>query len=293
MQPGSCGILAIQTRPCKRSHEALTLAQELSHPFSLAFALVLCCLAPSVPPGGAGSPRAGRGSDNTLDRAGVSVLVGGRDYPAGLGAGRAGTGRRRDCQIRQGLAACQATGAELARPYYLALLAEAYGKVGQAEEGLTVLAEALAVVDKTGERFYEAELYRLKGRADAAVKQVSRQVQTSLEVANPQPLTPNPQAEAEAEACFHKAIEIARRQQAKSLELRAVMSLSRLWQQQGKKEEARQMLAEIYGWFTEGFDTKDLQEAKALLEELEGQGIRTPSENRKSAGRRVARPKKR
>jgi predicted ATPase len=72
----------------------------------------------------------------------------------------------------------------------------------------------------------------------------------------------------EAGACFHKAIEIARQQQAKSLELRAVMSLSRLWQQQGKKEKARQMLAEIYGWFTEGFDTKDLQEAKTLLEEL-------------------------
>jgi adenylate cyclase len=86
------------------------------------------------------------------------------------------------------------------------------------------------------------------------------------EVTNPQSLTPNPQAE--AEACFHKAIEIARRQQAKSLELRAVMSLARLWQQQGKNEEARQMLAEIYGWFTEGFDTADLKEAKALLEEL-------------------------
>jgi DNA-binding winged helix-turn-helix (wHTH) protein len=85
---------------------------------------------------------------------------------------------------------------------------------------------------------------------------------------SPQSLTLNPQAEAEAEACFHKAIEIARRQQAKSLELRAVTSLARLWQQQGKKDEARQLLAEIYGWFTEGFDTKDLQEAKALLEEL-------------------------
>src|SRR5713226_8664271 len=74
--------------------------------------------------------------------------------------------------------------------------------------------------------------------------------------------------ESPAAECFHKAIEIARRQQAKSLELRAVMSLSRLWQRQGKKDEARQLLAEIYGWFTEGFDTKDLQEAKALLEEL-------------------------
>ena len=84
-----------------------------------------------------------------------------------------------------------------------------------------------------------------------------------------QPLTPSPQAEAEAEACFLKAIDIARHQSAKSLELRAVMSLTLLWQKQGKKEEARQMLAEIYGWFTEGFDTKDLKEAKALLKELE------------------------
>jgi len=74
--------------------------------------------------------------------------------------------------------------------------------------------------------------------------------------------------ETEAEACFWKAIEVARRQSAKSLELRASTSLARLWQQQGKKKEAHQMLAEIYGWFTEGFDTKDLQEAKALLDEL-------------------------
>ena len=82
------------------------------------------------------------------------------------------------------------------------------------------------------------------------------------------PLTPDPQGE--AEACFQKAIEVARNQEAKSLELRAVMSLSRLWQQQGKHAEAQQRLAELYGWFTEGFDTKDLQAAKALLEELSG-----------------------
>jgi len=87
-----------------------------------------------------------------------------------------------------------------------------------------------------------------------------------LPATNSQSPTPNPQQE--AEACFHKAIEVARRQQAKSLELRAVMSLARLWQQQGKKKQARKMLAEIYGWFTEGFDTADLQEAKALLDEL-------------------------
>jgi predicted ATPase len=86
---------------------------------------------------------------------------------------------------------------------------------------------------------------------------------------SPQPLTPSPQAEAEAEACFLKAIEVAQRQQAKSLELRATTSLARLWQSQGKQREAHRMLAKVYGWFTEGFDTKDLQEAKTLLEGLE------------------------
>ena len=175
-----------------------------------------------------------------------------------------GQGTEGVAQIRQGIAAYQATGAEIERPHWFALLAEAYGKVGQAKEGLTVLAEALAVVDENGDRYYEAELYRLKG--DLSLQSEVRGPKS--EVSDPRSLTPDPQAEAEAEACFQRAIEIARRQQAKSLELRAVMSLSRLWQQQGKKEEARQMLAEIYGWFTEGFDTKDLQEAKGLLEEL-------------------------
>jgi hypothetical protein len=137
--------------------------------------------------------------------------------------------------------------------------------VGQSQQGLVALAEALAAVERTAERVDEAELYRLKGQLTV---QKSRVRSPGSGVPNTQHLTPSTHAEAEAEVCFHKAIEIARRQQAKSLELRAVMSLSRLWQSQGKKEEARRMLAEIYGWFTEGFDTKDLQEAKALLEEL-------------------------
>jgi predicted ATPase len=130
-----------------------------------------------------------------------------------------------------------------------ALLAEAYGKAGQGEEALKVLAEARLQMDNTGERFWEAELYRLQGELTLAQDSTS---QSSVEV----------------EQCFWKAIEIAQQQRAKSLELRAVMSLSRLRQRQGKKAAARQLLAEIYGWFTEGFDTKDLQEAKALLAEL-------------------------
>ena len=127
------------------------------------------------------------------------------------------------------------------------LLAEAHGKVGKTEEGLTVLAEALATVDNTEERNWEAELHRCKG--ELLLMQQGQKV-------------------GEAEECFRKALDTARRQQAKSLELRAAMSLSRLWQQQGKQEEAYRLLEEIYGWFTEGFDTADLKEAKALLEEL-------------------------
>ena len=108
---------------------------------------------------------------------------------------------------------------------------------------------------------YEAELYRLRGELLLNAKCGIRNVES-----NPQSAVYNPQLE--AEECFQKAIDIARRQQAKSWELRAVMSLSRLWQKQGKKEEAHQLLAEIYGWFIEGFDTADLKDAKALLDEL-------------------------
>jgi adenylate cyclase len=159
-------------------------------------------------------------------------------------------------QLRQGAAGQRATGAEALQPWFLAMLAEAYGKAEQAEEGLTVLAEALAVVDKNGERFYEAELYRLKGELLLAQEGKNQKAKGKSEDVS------------EAEECFQKAIDIARKQEAKSWELRAATSLARLWQQQGKKAEARQMLAEIYSWFTEGFDTKDLQEAKALLEQL-------------------------
>src|SRR5262249_47474511 len=159
--------------------------------------------------------------------------------------GRKGEGT---AQIRQGLAAFDATGAVMGRSYYLALLAEAYGKAGQPEEGLAVLAEAINQVQKTGERYWEAELYRLKG--ELSLKSGARS------------------PESEAEPCFLKAIEIAQRQQVRSLELRATMSLARLWQQQGKTKEAHEMLSEVYSWFTEGFETKDLQEAKALIDSL-------------------------
>jgi predicted ATPase len=149
-------------------------------------------------------------------------------------------------QVQQGLAAYRATGSALLQPYFLALLAEAYRRAGQVEAGLTGLAEALRLVDDTGERWYQAELYRLKGELLLDLS-VERHVEAAL--------------------CLQQALDIARHQQAKSLELRAALSLARLWQQQGKSAAAHQLLVESYGWFTEGFATADLQEVQGLLQE--------------------------
>ena len=135
----------------------------------------------------------------------------------------------------------------MATPYLLSFLGEVYGAGGHSEAGLQVLDEALAAVRDTGERMYEAELYRLKG-------ELLRM--QSMDYA------------AEAEACLHQALALARHQQAKALELRAAMSLARLWHLQGKRAEAHVLLTPISSWFTEGFDTTDLQEANALLDAL-------------------------
>ncbi len=253
--PGVCGLaqgacvlwlLGYPDQARKRIKEAPILAQELAHPFSLALALDYAAMLSQF-----------RREVQTAQEQAEALIALSREqgFPVFLAQGTIvqgwalagqGQGETGITQMRQGLAAYRGTGAELGLPYQLARLAEVYGRTGLAEEGLSVLAEALAATDKTNDRRWAAELYRLKG--ELTLKQSSVQK--------------------EAEECFHQAIDIARRQSAKSLELRAAMSLARLWQSQGKKDEARQMLAEIYNWFTEGFDTKDLQEAKALLEEL-------------------------
>ena len=176
-----------------------------------------------------------------------------------------GQGAEGIAQMRQGLDACRATGAELFQPYYLALLAEANGQVGQTEEGLRLLVEALTAAEKTGERVYEAELYRVKG--ELLLGQAAARGAAPTSAAQPAMFVGGePSVITEIEVCFRQALSVAHRQQARSLELRAAMSLGRLWQRQGKRDEARQLLAEIFGWFTEGFDTTDLQEARALLE---------------------------
>jgi len=158
-----------------------------------------------------------------------------------------GQGEAGLAQMHQGLAAILATGQRLAQPRGLVLLAEATGHTGQVAEGLRLLAEALAALEASGQGDLLAEAYRLKG--EFLLRQAL------------------PDA-SQAEACFQQALAVARHQQAKSWELRVALSLSRLWQRQGKRTEARELLAPLYGWFTEGFDTADLQEAKALLTAL-------------------------
>jgi hypothetical protein len=154
------------------------------------------------------------------------------------------------------------------------MLVEGYAKGGQIEEGLRVVAEALAVAQKNAECHHEAELYRLKGELllqQAVRRDAPPAIPTDILLVTPterEGATSASPLQAEAENCFRQALDVARYQQAKSLELRAAMSLSRLWRMQGKQVEARELLAEVYYWFTEGFDTPDLQEARALLEAL-------------------------
>jgi len=230
-----------------RGIEAFTLAQELAHPASLAY--VRNCIAFLY--------HHLRDLEKTQEWTDASIALStehGFAYwpPQGMmlqgwvlvERGQAAEGIVR---IRQGLVALQATGTDIQRAYSLGLLANAYRLVGQINEGLATLDEALTAVDKTGGRWGEAELHRLKG--ELLMRQAGSNTQR-------------------VEICFQQALAVARRQQARSLELRAAMSLSRLWQRQGKMAEAQQLLGDIYGWFTEGFETADLKAAKALLNEL-------------------------
>ena len=229
----------------------LPLAQELAHPFSLSFALdysVWC--------------HQHRGEVQAVQEQAEALIALTSEQGFGLFLAQGhlfrgwalvmqGDETQGLALLHQGLAAYRATGALLQRTYFPALVAEGYEKVGQRAEGLSLLAEALAAADKTGEGHYEAELYRLKGELT-----LQSEVQS---------LTARSKA---AEVCFHTALDIARQQSAKSWELRAATSLARLWQRQGKQQEARTVLTPVYNWFTEGFDTKDLREARVLLQEL-------------------------
>jgi predicted ATPase/class 3 adenylate cyclase len=241
------GLLGYPDQALQRSDDTRVLAQERAHPFTLAYALDFATRIHQLRREGQLTHQWAEALLTLSREQGFTQRLATGTILWGWALAAQGQTAEGIAQMRQGLAAFRATGAELARPYYLALLAEAYEEAGQAEEGLTALAEALAAAHTTGERFCEAELARLTGE--------------SL-------LAQSAEHHAAVETWFQQALDIARRQQAKSLELRTAMSLSRLWQRQGKCKEAHDLLAPIFGWFTEGFDTADLQEAQALLEEL-------------------------
>jgi predicted ATPase len=241
-------FLGYPDQALKRSHEALTLAQELSHPFSLSSALNFAVWLHQHRREGQLTQEGVETLMTFSTEQGFALWLAWGTAMQGWALAEQGQVEEGIAQIYQCLDTSRATGAKLGRSHFLALLAEAHGKVGQAEEGLSALSEALTWVDQSGERFYEAELYRLKGELVLQSGVWSR--------------------ESEAEKCFQKAIEIAQKQQAKSLELRAATSLARLWQSQRKRDEARELLEPVYSWFTEGFDTTDLIDAKTLLDEL-------------------------
>jgi predicted ATPase len=234
-----------------RSHEAIALAWRLSQPYSLNFALSYNAILhlwrrePSL------VKERVETMVSLMQEHGFVHFLGGGMARLGWALVEQGAVDEGIAQIHQALEAHRIHRIWLGRYEIMAILAGAYGKAGQAQEGLRVLADAITLAHHNAELHCEAELYRLKGEL---------LLQSDIE---------GLAFVAEAETCFQQAFAVARRQQAKSFELRAVMSLSRLWQRQGKQAAARQMLAEIYSWFTEGFDTPDLQDAISLLEALQ------------------------
>ncbi|MCH9051834.1 MAG: AAA family ATPase [Proteobacteria bacterium] len=243
----SLWFLGYANQALEQAHDAVTLAKRLSHPFSLAHARLFVAMVHQFR----------REAELAQERAEATIALCAEQGFAQLSAQGAvmrgwAVAARGQVEIgigemHRGLSALRATGAGAHRPYFLALLSEAYGHTGQAEEGLSPLAESLDLIETGNVRTWEAELHRLEGELLLA-----RSAKNA----------------AEAEGCFDQAIAVARRQLAKSLELRAATSLARLWQGQGKIAEADDLLSPVYGWFTEGFETADLRDAKALLDEL-------------------------
>jgi adenylate cyclase len=239
--------LGYDTQAQQRMQEALALAQQIEHTPSLAHAQFFAAALAQSRRDSAGTYARADALMTFAAAQGLMHRIEQGRILRGWALAMQGDAAAGVVHIRQGLAAGQGVEHKLGRPYYLALLAEAAGQAGQPEAGLTALAEACTLVEATEERRWEAEVYRLKGT-------LLRQL-------------PRPDV-GQAEACFRQALHVAGRQQARALELRAAVSCSQLWLAQGQRDAARGLLAPLYGWFTEGFDTADLQEARALLEAL-------------------------
>jgi predicted ATPase len=239
-------VLGYSDQSFKKIQEVVAMARGRNHSFSLAYALFGIAMIYQL-----------RRDENATRQWSEEVIALSIDkgFPyfssmsgilRGWSVAEQGNVKEGIAQIKQSLRAWEVTESEVNKTYHLALLAEAYGKNGEIEEGLNVLSEALTLVEKNEERWYEAELYRLKGDL----------------------LLMRDGVEEEVEGCFRLALEVARRQNARSFELRTALSLYRLWQRNGKFVEARDLLQNVYERFTEGFETKDLQDAKTLLEVL-------------------------
>jgi predicted ATPase len=228
------------------SEEALTQAQRLCHAFTLNQALVFSAILHQLRREATVAQERAEAQRALCTEHGFAVYLAWGTVLQGSALAAQGAWAEGLAQMREGLAANLAV-ARVPWLLFLGLLAETCVRAGQVEEGLQVLAEALEAMQITEERIYEAEIYRLQGELL---------------------LAHSTEQHTEAETCFHQALDVARQQAAKSWELRAAMSLARLWQQQGKRAAAHELLAPIYDWFAEGFDTADLQEAKALLEAL-------------------------
>jgi predicted ATPase len=234
----------------QRSHEAIVLAEERAHPYSLAYAHYHAAVLYSLRRDAQAAQAHAEAVITLAQQQELPLMMVRGTFPRGWALAAGGQVTEGIAHMHQGI---DARG-EVQRPYRLTLLAEAYGRIGQTVEARRLLAEALTLTHRYGGHFYEAEVHRLTGELLL--------MQDAGEATGPSPRL------VEAETWFHQALEIAHQQHAKSLELRAAMSLGRLWQQPGQHGNAYRLLAPIYGWFTEGFDTADLQEAKALLETL-------------------------
>ncbi len=242
-------ILGYPDQALRRSHEACTRAEDLAHPHTLAHTFAHLAIFHQYRQEREEAHRHAETATRVSREQGFPFWLGVALILQSWARATRPQPAEQIASMHEGMAIYRATDATVWLPYLLTLLAETYGEARQPDTGLRLLDEARTIMDSTQERCYEAEMHRVQG----ALLLVQAAAQ-----------------HAQAEICFQHALGIARRQQAKSWELRAAMSLARLWQQQGKRTEAYELLVPVYGWFTEGFDTVDLQEARALLEELAG-----------------------
>ena len=239
-------ILGYPERALRRVRQAYDLADSQSNPSTQGFAIVFAAIIHQLRREEAACQEKAEAAITLSLEKDISDNILWASFLRGWAIARQGRFEEGLAQLCESAAIGQSVGTVIAFPQFLAMTAEACARAGQIEEALTSVDEALAMTKRNCDCYYDAELHRLRGEL----------------------LLVNGAAQEDAESCFQQAIEIAQLQSAKSWELRAAISLARLWRRQGKTTEARQTLAEIYGWFTEGFDTADLKEARALLDEL-------------------------